>query len=42
MDKLLDNDKDILKMLKALKYSDCIIENHIANMKKRQHQKENK
>ena len=35
-------DKEVLKMLKALKYSRCIIENHIANMKKRQQQKENK
>ena len=33
------NDKDVLKMLKALKYSRSIIENHVANMKKR---KENK
>ena len=32
-------DKEVLKMLKALKYSDFIIENHIANMKKRQQQR---
>ena len=32
-------DKDVLKMLKALKYSDSIIENHVSNMKKRQQQR---
>ena len=36
-------DKEVLKMLKALKYSDSIIENHLANMKKREQlKKENK
>ena len=32
-------DKDVLKMLRALGYSNSIIENHIANMKKRQLQR---
>ena len=33
-------DEEVLKMLKALKYSRSIIENHEANMKKRQQKKE--
>ena len=35
-------DKEVLKMLKALKYPRDIVENHKTNMKKRQQKKGNK
>tara|TARA_B100000767_G_scaffold28032_1_gene24372 strand:+ start:43 stop:177 length:135 start_codon:yes stop_codon:yes gene_type:complete len=35
-------DKEVLKMLKALKYSKSIIENHVSNMQKRQQQQSKK